>query len=43
MMTDKIVIITKKKLFFSNKYTDLINDLYNKNIIDDNELGIIQK
>jgi len=32
----------QEKFFSSNKYDDVINDLYDEDIIDDNELDIIQ-
>ena len=38
----KFIRFLQDKFFSSNKYDDLINDLYNEDIIDDNEMDIIQ-
>ena len=38
----KFIKFLQDKFFSSNKYDDFINDLYDEEIIDDNELGIIQ-
>lgn len=38
----KFIRFLQDKFFSSNKYDDLINDLYNEDIIDDNEIDIIQ-
>ncbi len=39
---DKFIKFLQDKFFSSNKYDDLINDLYDEEILDDNELDIIQ-
>ena len=38
----KFIRFLQDKFFSSNKYDDLINDIYNEDIIDDNEMDIIQ-
>ena len=38
----KFIKFLQDKFFSSNKYDDFINDLYDEEMIDDNELGIIQ-
>ncbi len=38
----KFIKFLQDKLFYSNKYDDFINDLYNEDIIDDSEINIIQ-
>lgn len=39
---NKFIKFLQDKLFSSNKYDNFINDLYDENIIDDNEIDIIQ-
>ncbi len=39
---NKFIKFLQNKLFSSNKYDDFINDLYNEDILDDNDLDIIQ-
>jgi len=39
---NKFIKFLQDKFFSSNKYDDIINDLYEEDIIDDNELNIIQ-
>lgn len=39
---NKFIKFLQDKFFSSNKYDDIINDLYAEDIIDDNELDIIQ-
>lgn len=39
---NKFIKFLQDKFFSSNKYDDIINDLYDENIIDDNDLDIIQ-
>ena len=38
----KFIEFLQDKFFSSNKYDDLINDLYDEDIIDDNDIKIIQ-
>lgn len=38
----KFIKFLQDKFFFSNKYDDFIDELYDEDIIDDNELDIIQ-
>ena len=38
----KFIEFLQNKFFSTNKYDDFINDLYNEDIIDDNEIDIIQ-
>ncbi len=39
---NKFIKFLQDKFFSSNKYDEVINDLYNEDIIDDSELDIIQ-
>ena len=39
---NKFIKFLQDKFFSSNKYDEVINDLYNEEIIDDSELDIIQ-
>lgn len=38
----KFIEFLQDKFFSSNKYDDFINDLYDEDIIDDNDIKIIQ-
>ena len=38
----KFIEFLQDKFFSSNKYDDVINELYNEEIIDDDEIDIIQ-
>lgn len=38
----KIIEFLQDKFFSSNKYDEIVNELYHENIIDDNDLDIIQ-
>ena len=38
----KFIEFLKDKFFSSNKYDDFINDLYDEDILDENDIGIIQ-
>ena len=38
----KFIVFLQDKFFSSNKYDDFINDLYDEDIIDDNDIKIIQ-
>lgn len=38
----KFIEFLQNKFFSTNKYDEFINDLYNENILDDNEIDIIQ-
>ena len=38
----KFIEFLQVKFFSSNKYDDFINDLYDEDIIDDNDIKIIQ-
>ena len=38
----KFIEFLQNKFFFSDKYDVLINDLYDEDILDDNDIDIIQ-
>ena len=38
----KFIEFLKDKFFSSNKYDDFINNLYDEDILDENDIGIIQ-
>ncbi|MGN1312125.1 MAG: hypothetical protein ACI4U4_03835 [Bacilli bacterium] len=38
----KFIEFLQNKFFSTNKYDDAINDLYNKDILDNNDIDIIQ-